>query len=90
LGDSGSPILTKVVLDVLKPHKPSILELGEVLGSVDGVKTVNIVIREVDVETETIKVVLEGSGFKYKEIRDVMEKFGAKIHSVDEVVVEKR
>ncbi len=81
--------LKKIVLDVLKPLKGhSIPEFAEVLASVDGVKRVSVIVNEIDVETVTLTVTVEGSDIDYSELRDHVERLGAVIHSVDQVVVE--
>ena len=82
-----SPVISKIVLDVLKPHKPTIIELSKAIGNLEGVNRVNIVLREVDVTTETVKITVEGNNLNYDEIAKVIMHFGAAIHSVDEVIV---
>ena len=84
--DDPHPQLIRIVLDVLKPHRPSIVELGRVLSKLSGVAKVSITISEVDVETETVKLVVEGKELNYEEIAQTIKRFGAAIHSVDEVV----
>ncbi len=88
-GEGERSLLTKIVLDVLKPHKPSIIEMANTLINVDGVKKVNIIIREMDAETETVKVVIEGKSINYNRVEESIEHLGASIHSVDEVEMEK-
>jgi len=83
------PLLTKVVLDVLKPHKPSIIEMADAIVSIDGIKRVSITIREMDAETETVKVVIEGKGVNFRNVEEAIEELGASIHSVDEVEMER-
>jgi len=80
------PQLTRVVLDVLKPHKPSVVELGRALSELNGVSNVNILLGEVDVNTETVKITIEGLGLDYEEIEKIIRRFGAAIHSIDEVL----
>ena len=86
LADPPKPQLEKLVLDVLKPHKPSVVELGRALSELEAVRSVNITLSEVDVDTETVKIVVEGNGLNYEEIKKVIKRFGAAIHSIDEVV----
>jgi len=88
---TGSPEVrvTKMVLDVLKPHQPSILELSKLLGELDGVSSVNTVLREVDADTETVVLSIEGPRLDYDSVLDVIEQCSASVHSVDEVSVEK-
>ncbi len=80
---------TKIVLDILKPHKPSILELGAMLGKLKGIENVSIILEEVDVETETIQATVEGSDVHYDRIVEAVQKSGGVVHSIDEVSVSK-
>ncbi|OYT51434.1 hypothetical protein B6U66_03990 [Candidatus Bathyarchaeota archaeon ex4484_135] len=80
------PQLSKVVLDVLKPHRPSVVELGKALSQLPGVLSINITLGEVDVDTESVKITIEGNGLNYEEIEKTIKRFGAAIHSIDEVI----
>ena len=62
-----------------------LIELGRALGKLEGVNQIDIVLREVDVNTETVKIIIEGEDIDYKEVSEVITHFGAAIHSVDEV-----
>ena len=77
--------IKRLVLDVLKPHKPSILELAKAISKLTHVTGVNLSIQEVDTETETIKITVEGNNIDFEELEQVIEDMGAVIHSVDEV-----
>lgn len=77
-----------MVLDLLKPHEPSIVELAEELGKLEGVSKVNVTVLEVDAETETIKLVIEGKGLSFERLNERIRDMGAVIHSVDEITVE--
>jgi hypothetical protein len=81
--------VSRLVLDVLKPRQVSVIELGELLASMDGVSKVSITSREVDSETETLRIALEGSHVDYREIVGVIENHGATVRSIDEVVLER-
>lgn len=74
-----------LVLDVLKPHKPDIVEFGEELFKERSILNINISVVTVDERTETIKVVLEGDDINYENVRNIIEQYGAVIHSVDKV-----
>ncbi|RLF21212.1 MAG: hypothetical protein DRN15_00635 [Thermoprotei archaeon] len=89
MGEENRPILTRIVLDVLKPHQPSIIDLAKALMNVSGVQRVSIVISEMDAQTETTRIVVEGRGVDYERIAKVIEELGASIHSVDEVEMER-
>ncbi len=80
----------RVILDVLKPHSPNIIELSQKLASLDGTSGVNIMVEEVDQETENIKVTIEGRSIDYDEVVKVIETMGGAVHSIDSVSVGKR
>ncbi|HDN75806.1 MAG TPA: hypothetical protein ENG05_01605 [Acidilobales archaeon] len=82
-------MLKKVVLDVLKPLKgPSIVELAQSLSDSKGVQRVTIVVNEIDVETVTLTITIEGPDIDFESIRSIIERLGGVIHSVDQVVAE--
>jgi len=85
-----NPIVKKVVLDVLKPHQPPIPELASRLVACHGVERVDISLAEIDQNTESIKVLLEGGDVKIDTVKKCIEDMGATIHSIDEVEVVKR
>ncbi len=78
--------LKRLVLDVLKPHQPVLPEFAELLGKLKGVMGINITLIEVDAETESVKITVEGNKLDYPEIKEKIETLGAVIHSVDQVV----
>ncbi len=82
--------LRRLVLDVLKPHRPSLVELSQRLSAIKGVDGVNCSLDEVDQETETVKVTIEGTGITFDSVETVLRELGAVIHSVDEVASGKR
>lgn len=77
--------IKRLVLDVLKPHKPGLIELSENISNIKGVEGVNLSLYEVDQDTENIKVTIEGNGIDYEEVEQMIESTGAVIHSIDEV-----
>ena len=82
--------IKKIVLDVLKPHQPSIVELSRRLAALHGVVGVNCMIDEVDQETESIKITLEGTAIDYEKVEATVRAFGAVIHSIDSVSAGKK
>ncbi|MBS7650384.1 MAG: DUF211 domain-containing protein [Candidatus Bathyarchaeia archaeon] len=84
------PVVKKVVLDVLKPHQPQIPELASRIAACQGVDRVGISLAEIDQNTESIKISIEGSDIKIEMVRKCIEDLGATIHSIDEVEVVKR
>jgi hypothetical protein len=84
-------LIKRLVLDVLVPIKgPSIVDIAENLSRVRGVEAVNITVKEVDVETQNIIVVIEGNDIDFNETKVLIEELGGVIHSVDQVVAGKR
>jgi len=78
--------IRRLVLDVLKPSdSPSTIELSKRLCEVEGVKGVNINLKEIDKETETVKVTVEGK-LDYDKILKLFGEHGVVVHSVDQVV----
>lgn len=78
--------IRRLVLDVLKPHDPSIIEVAAELSELPGIEAVNISIYEVDRRVENAKITLEGSDLRYNEILKVIGENGGTVHSIDEVV----
>ncbi len=83
-------MIRRLVLDVLKPHKPSVVELSEALSHLDGVEGVNVIIYEIDQEVENVKIIVAGVSISFEDIKSKLEELGATIHSVDEVAAGKR
>ena len=83
-------MIRRLVLDVLKPHNPSVVELSEALSHLEGVEGVNIIIYEIDQQVENAKVIIAGSSIDFESIKKELEEMGATIHSVDEVAAGKR
>lgn len=77
--------IRRLVLDVLKPHSPTLPEFATKLSSIPGVDGVNVTLIEIDKDTETIKVTINGQ-LDYGTIRSAIEEWGSVVHSVDEVV----
>jgi hypothetical protein len=78
--------ILRLVLDVLKPHNPSIIEVAGELSDLPGVEAVNISIYEVDQRVENAKVTLEGTNLDYDDVLKVIGENGGAVHSIDEVV----
>lgn len=77
--------IKRMVLDVLKPHTPSIIELAERLGCLEGVSGVNISLEEVDADTDSVKITIEGNSINYDIVKKEITGCGAVIHSIDGV-----
>lgn len=79
--------MRRMLIDALKPHEVSIVDLSKRLCELDGVDGVNITVTEVDAETETVKINIVGSNIDYEYVRQVMDYYGLAIRSIDEVSV---
>jgi len=77
--------LRRLVLDVLKPLDPSIVDLVQLLAEVEGVDGTNISIYEIDRRVENAKITIEGHYLRYDEIVRIIEENGGSVHSIDEV-----
>jgi len=81
--------IRRLVLDTLKPHDPTIIELAHFISELDGVEAVNISIYEMDRKVENAKITIEGDDISFEEIEKVIAENGGAIHSIDEVVAGK-
>ena len=79
-----------LVLDVLKPHEPSIIVLSQRISALPGVDGVNCVLEEVDQDTMSVKVTVEGPSIDYEKVVEAIESCGATIHSIDAVSTGRR
>ena len=77
--------IRRLVLDVLKPHKPTIIELSKQISVAKGVLGVNCSLDEVDQDTETIKITIEGDNIDFRVVSNAIESVGGVIHSIDSV-----
>ena len=81
----------RLILDVLKPIKgPSVIDVGRELGDIPGVEGVNITVKEIDVDTITLSITLEGSDIDFSIVERRLEELGCVIHSIDQVIAGKR
>jgi len=82
--------IKRLVLDVLKPHNPSIIDICNKLADLKGISGVNCSLDEVDQETESIKITIEGHSIDFESVKNTIIDVGAVIHSVDNVVSGKK
>jgi hypothetical protein len=81
--------IRRLVLDTLKPHEPSIIEMADQLSELAGVSAVNISIYEMDRKVENAKITIEGENISYLRVLEIVEEMGGAVHSIDEVVAGK-
>lgn len=79
--------VTRLVLDILKPHHPTILEFAKGIAAIreDLRVTVNLV--EMDEQTQTLEAIIEGVDIDLEQITTVINEMGGSLHSVDSVQV---
>lgn len=77
--------IVRLVLDIVKPHNPTIIELAEALSELPGVTKVDIDVQDYDTNIERLKVVLEGEDLDYEEVSRVVRYYGGNIASLDGV-----
>jgi len=56
----------------------------------EGISGVNCTLEEVDQETESIKITIEGTNIEYDELEQAISESGAVVHSVDSVSAGKK
>ncbi|WP_163339782.1 DUF211 domain-containing protein [Desulfopila sp. IMCC35008] len=81
------PTTRKLILDVLKPHKPNALDFSTALAALGDDYRVTTTVTEVDRVTESTIVTIEGNNLCFDDIKSTIEQLGASIHSIDEVEV---
>jgi hypothetical protein len=90
LGKSNSKrtFIRKLVLDVVKPHEPDIVEVADAISKLDGVKRVEVEVRDYDSNIERLKLIVEGDDLDEDEIMELIKYYGGNVASVDGVTVE--
>ncbi len=81
--------IRRILFDALKPRETSIVDLSQALCSVEGVEECDIVVVDVDVMTETVKLTIRGPNVDYEAISKIMGEQAVSIKGVDEINVAK-
>lgn len=79
--------ITRLVLDILKPHDPPVVIFAQHLAEVSSGLTVEVDVVEIDDMTQTLSVTLEGQNIDLDTISEVIGTLGASLHSIDKVQV---
>lgn len=80
--------IRRMQLDVDKAiTRPDLLELAVAINEVSGVEALNITVAEIDLETVGLEVTAEGEAIDAAQLVRQIEKAGAAVHSIDELVV---
>ena len=74
-----------LVLDVLKPHEPSILKLSDSISDLKGVDGCDIGVYEIDSKVENVKITVQGRDLNFSKIKGIIDESGGTIHSIDKV-----
>lgn len=83
--------LRQVMMDVDKAlERPSLIEIAEAIEKQAGVEGVSIVVTEIDLETVGMEITVEGENMNYDSLVTAIEKTGAVVHSLDQVLAGKR
>jgi len=77
----------RVVLDVLKPHHPNVLDFARVIADLKDDYRVKVTVSEVDEKTESTIVRIDGDNIEFDAIADVIANMGGSVHSIDEVEI---
>ena len=78
----------KLVLDILKPHNPNALEFAKTIAAVGPDYRVSLIVLEVDENTETLQLTLEGQTIDFDAVQSSINNLGGSLHSIDEVKVQ--
>ena len=77
--------LRRIVLDVLKPHSPSLVDMATQLADLEGIDGVDISLVEMDQKVENVKITCEGDSIDFEQVERIVIQNGASIHSLDKV-----
>lgn len=78
----------RIVLDVLKPHQPNALEFSQAIAKVGADYRVRLTVLEMDENTESVQIEVEGQVIDFKAIQAAISDMGGSLHSIDEVEVQ--
>jgi len=78
----------RVMLDVLKPHKPDSLEFSQAIARAGENYRVCLTVIEMDENTETLQLEVEGSAINFEAIESAITGMGGSLHSIDQVEVQ--
>lgn len=79
--------LKRLVLDVLKPHHPDVLEFARGIAAQGKDYRVKLDVLEMDDQTQTLMVVIEGNDVQLDKTVAAINEMGGSVHSIDGVEV---
>ena len=77
----------RLVLDILKPHRPNALDFSKTIAAVGPDYRVRLVVKEVDEHTETLQVEIDGDDIDFDGVQNAISTLGGSLHSIDQVEV---
>lgn len=77
--------ITRIVLDVLKPHHPTALEFSQAIAEIGSDYHVCLTVIEMDENTETLQIEVTANAIEFEEVQTVINSMGGSLHSIDEV-----
>ncbi|GGX47130.1 DUF211 domain-containing protein [Saccharospirillum salsuginis] len=77
--------LTKLVLDVLKPHQPNSLDFARLLAESAEGMVVHLEMVEMDEKTHSLRLTFTGEHLDFEAIEKAIDEQGASLHSIDVV-----
>jgi hypothetical protein len=78
----------RIMLDVLKPHQPNALEFSQAIAKAGEDYRVRLTVIEMDENTETLQLEVEGSVIDFEAIETAITSMGGSLHSIDQVEVQ--
>jgi hypothetical protein len=81
------PQIKQIVLDVLKPHHPTVLELACAIATQASDYRVSITVEAVDEKTESVLIEIDGANIDMATIEETIRGLGGSVHSIDKVEV---
>jgi hypothetical protein len=80
--------IKRIMLDVLKPHQPDSLEFSQAIARAGEDYHVCLTVIEMDENTETLQLEVEGSSIDFTAIESAITSMGGSLHSIDQVEVQ--
>ncbi|WP_340101570.1 DUF211 domain-containing protein [Salinibaculum salinum] len=77
--------IRRLVIDVLKPHEPPLIDFTDRITETEGVDAATATLIELDQEVQNVKISIEGEELAFDTIEETVDHLGGTVHSVDEV-----
>lgn len=78
-------MLKRMVLDVLKPRHPNIIDFATAIAELGADYRVIVKVDEVDDKTESVILSIEGESLDFESIQQSIQALGGSLHSIDEI-----